>query len=99
MCQKQVTVKIPPSIDLRYNSPDQEKRKTVSIDKCMVEEIKYLWSKGIRTMGCCCGHGDKEKASILVLDEDIEKMQALGYEHWSNPMDKNRKDGFKPKNI
>ena len=29
------------------------------VDKCLADEIKYLWSKGITTTGCCCGHNFK----------------------------------------
>lgn len=28
----------------------------VCIDPCIVEVIKELWSYGIETLGCCCGH-------------------------------------------
>ena len=27
---------------------------TVFVDKCMVDEIRYLRAKGIRTLNCCC---------------------------------------------
>jgi hypothetical protein len=28
----------------------------VCVDPCIVDIIKDLWSKGIETLGCCCGH-------------------------------------------
>ena len=38
--------------------------KLVSIDKCLLHEITHLWEIGIKTTGCCCGHGDFSKAFI-----------------------------------
>lgn len=29
------------------------------MDKCIVPAVKALWAAGIRTIGCCCGHGSK----------------------------------------
>lgn len=86
MCRygNQETVEIPDNITILYNAPDREPRTSVSIDKCLVEEIKNLWSKGIHTSGCCCGHG-KQNGSIGVITEDIPKMKALGYEKHLNP--------------
>lgn len=49
------------------------------IDACLVEEIKYLWSQGISTYGCCCGHGIVE-GMINVDGKDVPKMNELGYE-------------------
>ena len=51
---------------------------TICIDKCIAEEIKYLWSLGIRTTGCCCGH-NKQEGYIGVIDRDIEIMKKGGY--------------------
>lgn len=28
-----------------------------AIDTCIVPIVKAFWEKGIRTIGCCCGHG------------------------------------------
>lgn len=33
-------------------------KKTVCIDKCIVEHIKKLWSLEIHTLSSCCGHGN-----------------------------------------
>lgn len=27
------------------------------MDRCIVPAVKALWQAGIRTIGCCCGHG------------------------------------------
>lgn len=100
MCEcKEVVISVPPEIDLRYNAPGHKKRETVCIDKCLVEEIKCLWSMGVRTEGCCCGHSNDRMASVLVHGGDADKMLNLGYKVWKNPMDPSRKDGFVPKSI
>jgi len=55
----------------------------ICIDKCIVNEIKFLWKNGIKTYGCCCGH-NKYPSWVNVLDEDFEKMEKLGYEKYIN---------------
>jgi hypothetical protein len=56
----------------------EDKRPYVGIDRCIMDEIKYLWSKGIRTYGSCCGHG-KLVPMVNVHDDDIDKMVEMGY--------------------
>lgn len=68
----------------------------VSIDRCIVEEIKYLWSLGITTYGCCCGHNHVQ-SMVNVDDKDIEKMLQLGYVQ--NHTDPERKDTFRLKSA
>ena len=51
---------------------------TICIDKCIVDEIQYLWKMGIRTTGCCCGHNIQE-GYIGVIKDDIKIMDGLGY--------------------
>ena len=51
--------------------------KSVCVDKCLLPEILTLWENGIRTTGCCCGHG--QKAYIGVEPVFIDQMIALGY--------------------
>ena len=29
------------------------------LDKCIVPAVRALWNAGIRTIGCCCGHGSR----------------------------------------
>ncbi len=50
----------------------------VYIDLCLVEEIQNLWSKGIHTFGCCCGHG-KQNGSVLVPKKQESEMLSMGY--------------------
>jgi len=70
---------------------------TVSIDKCLLREILNLWDKGIKTTGCCCGHGDADMAFIEVKDEFIKSMKDLGYKVYFNKCRPNDEDSFIPK--
>ena len=57
---------------------------TVFVDKCMVDEIRYLRAKGIRTLNCCCGHGGKVEPFIIVNEGDECRMLDMGYERHVN---------------
>ena len=70
-----------------------EKISSIGIDTCIVEEIQYLWSEGISTTGCCCGH-NKESGFVGVIDEDIDKMIKLGYSIQFNRCRPNDRDTF-----
>ena len=70
--------------------------KAVSIDKCLLNEILYLWEQGIHTTGCCCGH-KREEPYIGVRFEDIDKMKALGYKVQFNKLRPDDEDTFYPK--
>lgn len=52
---------------------------TIWVDKCLVDEIAQLHELGIKTIGCCCGHGYLD-GYIQVMPEDVEKMKSLGYD-------------------
>jgi hypothetical protein len=47
-------------------------------DICIGREIKHLIKSGIRTYGCCCGHGEK-KPSCLVNISSKNKLESMGY--------------------
>ena len=80
-----------------WESDDEREPKCVSIDKCLLTEIIQLWEMGIKTTGCCCGHGNKAMAFIGVQDSYIEKMKELGYEVHFNSCRPNDEDSFIPK--
>lgn len=61
--------------------------ENISIDTCILQEVKRLWSLGIHTRGCCCGH-NKVSGMINVADESIDKMFELGYKEYPNPAHK-----------
>lgn len=65
----------------------------ICVDKCIVYEVLYLWSLGISTTGCCCGH-NKRKGFIGVIDEDIDKMKSLGYKVQYNNLRPESEDTF-----
>ena len=69
---------------------------TICIDKCIAEEIKYLWSLGIRTTGCCCGH-NKQEGYIGVIGKDMEIMKKGGYKVAINENDLSDEKNFIPK--
>lgn len=49
-------------------------------DVCLENELMWLYSRGVHTIGSCCGHGNRRLSSILVVgDSSKEKMEALGY--------------------
>lgn len=60
------------------NCIGEVKEPFICIDKCLEDEIKSLWSKGIHTIGCCCGHNVR-CGYIQVDGLDAEKMVELGY--------------------
>lgn len=78
------------------NPNDPPKPHTVAIDKCLLPEILKLWEMGIKTTGCCCGHG-KEEAFIGVLPEYIPRMKELGYRVHCNSCRPDDEDSFVPK--
>lgn len=66
-----------------YNN---DQRRIIGIDKCLVPEIQSLWLRGITTIGCCCGH--KKGTSYIQVDQfDAEKMSRLGYQRQEPKMD------------
>ena len=73
--------------------------KLVSIDKCLLSEIVSLWEMGIKTTGCCCGHGDASKAFISVHPTHIETMTNMGYKTYYNEFNPEAKDHFYPKSA
>ena len=78
-------------------SPDKAPRVyTAAIDKCLLPEILRLWEMGIKTTGCCCGHG-KQPPFIGVKPEYISKMKELGYKVHPNPCRPGDEDSFVPK--
>lgn len=95
-CKKVVLT--PPKKFIPFNSSEGYK-ESIWLDGCLENEIKNLWKHGIRTRGCCCGHG-KELGYIIVDMEDISKMVKLGYQNYIYDDivgGHERKDAFIPK--
>lgn len=97
-CNKKVIY--PPSHFINCNCSDNYK-ESITVDACIADEIETLWYKGIKTTGCCCGHG-LELGFIQVTDDCISEMEKLGYEHYiyNNEFGGiDRKDAFIPKSY
>jgi hypothetical protein len=71
--------------------------KTVAVDKCLLPEVLKLWEMGIKTTGCCCGHGRDGMSFIGVRPEYIDRMKSLGYEVRFNECRPGDEDSFIPK--
>lgn len=73
---------------------------TICVDACIKDEILYLWSHGVTTTGCCCGHNKgNDYPFIGVAERDIQKMKSMGYSVKFNNCRPNDEDEFIPKSI
>lgn len=80
--------------------PHGVSRPRISVDRCLLAELRLLWKQGIVTNGCCCGHNEwREWAYIGVRPADIPRMKALGYTVRRNPMRPNDEDSFIPLSV
>ena len=70
----------------------------ICVDKCLVDEIKELNQLGIKTIGCCCGHG-KSNGFIQVQKKYVSIMKELGYTQLLVDANGNGKWCFEPKSI
>ena len=69
--------------------------KWICFDKCLADELFYLWDLGIITTGCCCGH--KEHTPYIGVEKEyIPQMKKLGYKVAHNPMRPIDEDSFLP---
>lgn len=97
-CKKSILT--PPPKFIKCNCSDDYK-DAVRVDACLADEIEELWKHGIKTCGCCCGHGFS-LGFIEVTDECIQMMEELGYVHYIYPDEfggADRKDAFIPKSY
>lgn len=63
MCKHGDFVKVPKALLLRDDYYSE--RDYVLIDRCMVDQIIELNRAGIKTTGCCCGHGKTEPTIVM----------------------------------
>ncbi len=56
----------------------REDGRGICVDACLALEITQLWKSGIRTTGCCCGHGIAPPY-IGVTSGSAARMVAMGY--------------------
>ena len=73
------------------------KKKIIFVDSCILDKMIQLWGIGINTLGCCCGHGKIKPSVVVDTEQDIMKMESLGYgrSEWYAYVD--RRDIFKLK--
>jgi len=54
--------------------------RRIGVDRCLAQEILFLNDQGIRTVSCCCGHGDdRQPRHILIYQQDELKAKEMGY--------------------
>lgn len=92
-------IMLPYKVKFPWEDDSQLTTKTVAIDKCLLPEILSLWEQGIKTTGCCCGHGQSSKAFIGVKPEFIPRMKELEYTVYYNSCRPNDEDSFIPKTM
>lgn len=64
-------------------APEWSNHHWISIDTCIVDEIKDLWRIGVNTTGCCCGH-NKVQPYITVSPLEHNDMSILEYDYFIN---------------
>ena len=52
--------------------------QTINVDDCIAQEIVFINSIGIRTEGCCCGHG-AESPLAIIKPSSVNKAKEAGY--------------------
>ena len=50
------------------------KGRTFRVDSCIAKEVKELNNKGIKTLGCCCGHFRYKKTIIIESNGVIKEL-------------------------
>lgn len=61
----------------------------MSIDSCIVDLVRELWRRDVRTLGSCCGHGQQQPISFVLdghgaaADHAREQLDQIG---WPEPV-------------
>lgn len=50
----------------------------IKVDRCIAAEIEWLNANGIRTEGCCCGHG-KHAPEAMIKPSSVLVARKFGY--------------------
>lgn len=97
-CEKAI---LQPPKDFISRNINGRYKTSVRVDKCLAKEITSLWEQGVKTLGCCCGHG-KKLGFIQVTNDSCKKMLEMGYVNYIYD-DRfggiERKDAFIPKSY
>lgn len=67
----------------------------ICVDKCIADQVIYLWEHGVKTYGSCCGHNKKQ--GFINVGEDFNKAVAMGFEPYIFEGDEGRLDTVKVK--
>lgn len=51
----------------------------IRVDQCIAEEVRQLNAQGVRTEGCCCGHGES-RPHALIRPSSAARAAWLGYD-------------------
>lgn len=52
----------------------------IPVDSCIKDEIEYLITNGVITLGCCCGHHRSKHTTCLIHKDSINLAKEMGYE-------------------
>ena len=50
----------------------------IKVDSCIAQEIVWLNSVGVSTLGCCCGHG-VNKPEAIIKPSSVDAAGTIGY--------------------
>ena len=70
----------------------------ISFDRCCLPQIQHLWSLGVVTLGCCCGH-NKVKGFVNVGMDGFQKAIDAGYKPYVFIDDQKRRDTIEFENA
>lgn len=73
MCDKRASVKQ----NIHYSRGLYSYDKTIRVDKCMRNLIRLLNVKGVKTLGCCCGHQKYPMTIVFELYPDGPIMELM----------------------
>ncbi len=48
---------------------DDEGRACFRLDGCIVAAVEALWAAGVKTLGCCCGHGSQH--GVISIETEV----------------------------
>lgn len=74
----------------------EQTRQDVEVDGCLVGEINRLNNEGVKTIGCCCGHG-RRQGYIQVAPDSVAEMLKREYQQIEVDNYGNGEWCFKPK--
>ena len=57
--------------------------KGIAIDSCIADDLAAAWEAGVRTLGCCCGHGDEAPSVVLTQDPEQPELARVVLPGWT----------------